>query len=97
MLFKKSILPLFSKQYSSSGFLSKWFTIASWPLPIIIKMSFIPEFTASSTLYCIAGLSTIGSIHFGIAFVAGNILVPNPAAGITAFFIFTLNFLQFMI
>ena len=30
------------------------------------------------------GLSTIGSISFGIAFVAGKKRVPNPAAGIIA-------------
>jgi hypothetical protein len=37
-----------------------------------------------------AGLSTMGSISFGCAFVAGNILVPRPAAGMTAFLIFIL-------
>jgi len=40
------------------------------------------------TTYWINGLSTSGSISFGIAFVAGNILVPNPATGITAFVTF---------
>ncbi|KIL31480.1 hypothetical protein B4145_3931 [Bacillus subtilis] len=30
------------------------------------------------------GLSTIGSISFGIAFVAGRKRVPKPAAGIMA-------------
>ena len=40
--------------------------------------------TASSTTYWIAGLSTTGSISFGIAFVAGRNRVPRPAAGITA-------------
>ena len=34
------------------------------------------------------GLSTIGSISFGVALVAGRNLVPNPAAGITALVIF---------
>jgi hypothetical protein len=34
-----------------------------------------------------AGLSTTGSISFGIAFVAGKNRVPSPAAGITAFVI----------
>ncbi len=33
------------------------------------------------------GLSTTGSISFGIAFVAGRKRVPNPAAGNTAFLI----------
>jgi hypothetical protein len=35
------------------------------------------------------GLSTIGSISFGCAFVAGKNLVPSPAAGIIAFLTFT--------
>ena len=39
-------------------------------------------------MYCIAGLSTIGSISFGIDFEAGKTLVPSPAAGIIAFLIF---------
>ena len=43
-----------------------------------------PAATASSTTYWIAGLSTTGSISFGIAFVAGRNRVPRPAAGITA-------------
>jgi hypothetical protein len=34
-----------------------------------------------------AGLSTTGSISFGMAFVAGKNRVPSPAAGITAFVI----------
>jgi hypothetical protein len=34
-----------------------------------------------------AGLSTTGSISFGIAFVAGRNRVPSPAAGMTAFVI----------
>ena len=37
-------------------------------------------------MYCNVGLSTIGSISFGCAFVAGKNLVPRPAAGIIAFF-----------
>src|ERR1700683_5447905 len=32
-----------------------------------------------------SGLSTMGSISFGIAFVAGRNLVPKPATGSTAF------------
>jgi len=36
-------------------------------------------------MYWIIGLSTIGSISLGIAFVAGNICIPKPATGITAF------------
>jgi hypothetical protein len=34
------------------------------------------------------GLSTMGNISFGIAFVCGRKRVPKPAAGITAFVIF---------
>jgi hypothetical protein len=34
-----------------------------------------------------AGVSTTGNISLGIALVAGRNLVPNPAAGITAFVI----------
>jgi hypothetical protein len=51
----------------------------------MIRRLWIPEAAASSTMYWIAGLSTRGSISFGWAFVAGRNLVPNPAAGITAF------------
>jgi hypothetical protein len=43
---------------------------------------------ASSTMYWMVGLSTIGSISFGIALVAGKNLVPSPAAGMIAFLIF---------
>ena len=44
----------------------------------------MPAARASSTTYWIAGLSTIGSISFGCAFVAGSNRVPSPAAGMTA-------------
>ena len=43
-----------------------------------------PAATASSTTYWIAGLSTTGSISFGVALVAGRNRVPSPAAGMTA-------------
>src|SRR5215510_5613263 len=43
-----------------------------------------PEATASSTTYWMVGLSTIGSISLGWAFVAGRKRVPRPAAGNTA-------------
>lgn len=39
-------------------------------------------------MYWMVGLSTIGNISFGIAFVAGRKRVPRPAAGIIAFFTF---------
>src|SRR6266403_2953730 len=48
----------------------------------------IPLAAASSTAYWISGLPATGSISLGTAFVAGSILVPKPAAGITAFTIF---------
>src|SRR5690625_3285636 len=48
----------------------------------------MPDATASSTMYWMVGLSTIGNISFGWAFVAGKKRVPNPAAGIIAFLIF---------
>jgi hypothetical protein len=47
---------------------------------------------ASSTRYCITGLSIIGNISFGNAFDAGRNLVPNQAAGITHFFIVPIIF-----
>jgi len=46
-------------------------------LPEIIIISSIPDFMASSTIYWIVGLSTIGSISLGCAFVAGRNLVPD--------------------
>ena len=44
----------------------------------------MPAAAASSTAYWINGLSTIGSISFGIALVAGRKRVPRPATGNTA-------------
>ena len=44
----------------------------------------MPAFTASSTMYWMAGLSTMGSISLGIALVAGSTRVPSPAAGMIA-------------
>jgi hypothetical protein len=54
----------------------------------MIKMSSMPEASAYSMMYWIVGLSTIGSISLGHAFVAGKKRVPKPAAGITALVIF---------
>src|ERR1700730_3504026 len=48
------------------------------------RMSVMPERTASSTTYWIAGLSTRGGISLGWALVAGRNRVPRPAAGMTA-------------
>jgi hypothetical protein len=39
-------------------------------------------------MYWMTGLSTMGSISFGIVFVAGSMRVPSPAAGMTAFLTF---------
>ena len=47
-----------------------------------------PILLASSTAYWISGLSTTGNISFGVDLVAGKNLVPKPATGKTAFFIF---------
>src|SRR3954451_18784945 len=69
---------------SNVGTRSKWSSSARLLRPVIIRMSLRPTFTASSTTYWIAGLSTTGSISLGIAFVAGRNLVPRPAAGMTA-------------
>src|SRR5690606_23011561 len=44
----------------------------------------MPDATASSTAYWMIGLSTSGSISFGIVLVAGRKRVPRPAAGNTA-------------
>ena len=51
-------------------------------------ISFIPDSTSSSMIYCSDGLSTITNISLGCALVAGNTLVPSPAAGMTAFVTF---------
>src|SRR2546430_2202473 len=50
-----------------------------------MRISRIPLATASSTTNWIAGLSTIGIISFGMAFVYGRKREPKPAAGMTAF------------
>src|SRR5678815_3034041 len=43
-----------------------------------------PAASASSAAYWISGLSTMGSISFGLALVAGKNRVPRPATGKTA-------------
>lgn len=65
--------------------------------PVMIKMSSIPEASASSMMYWIVGLSTIGSISLGQAFVAGKKRVPKPAAGITALVIFPILTAPFLL
>jgi hypothetical protein len=56
-----------------------------------------PAEIASSTRYCITGLSIIGNISFGRALLAGRNLVPNQAAGMTHFFIFCILYLSLVI
>ena len=83
-----SFSPFSSRKFSSSTDLSKWSSIVLLFRPVMIMMSSMPDAAASSTTNWIVGLSMIGSISFGCAFVAGRKRVPNPAAGITAFVIF---------
>src|SRR5215218_6965022 len=66
-----------------------WSSRVRFPRPVTMRMSRIPEATASSTTYWIVGLSTMGSISLGWALVAGRNRVPSPAAGMTAFATFT--------
>src|SRR5688500_214830 len=53
--------------------------------PVTKIISVIPAAAASSTAYWISGLSTIGSISFGLALVTGRNRLPKPATGNTAF------------
>ena len=53
--------------------------------PVTKINSSIPAAHASSTAYWISGLSIIGSISFGIDFVAGRKRVPRPPTGKIAF------------
>src|SRR3954466_1085196 len=47
-------------------------------------MSVMPAAAASSTAYWMRGLSTTGSISFGLALVTGRNRLPRPATGNTA-------------
>src|SRR5260370_2661027 len=58
--------------------------MARLPRPVMKMRSVMPAATASSTAYWMSGLSTIGSISLGEAFVAGRKRVPSPATGKTA-------------
>src|SRR5215470_13091618 len=58
--------------------------IAVLPRPVTKMNCSMPAACASSTAYWISGLSTTGSISFGIALVAGRKRVPRPATGNTA-------------
>ena len=50
-----------------------------------------PAASASSAAYWISGLSTTGSISFGLALVAGRKRVPRPATGNTAVLILAIR------
>src|SRR5471030_2592590 len=76
--------PRASSSASISYDLSKWSSIARLPRPVTKIISVMPAAAASSTAYWISGLSTIGSISFGLAFVAGRKRLPSPATGNTA-------------
>src|SRR5438309_10749432 len=52
--------------------------------PVMNTRRRAPAASASSTAYWISGLSTTGSISFGLALVAGRKRVPRPATGNTA-------------
>src|SRR3984957_16252457 len=52
--------------------------------PVTNTRRVAPAASASSTAYWISGLSTTGSISFGLALVAGRKRVPRPATGNTA-------------
>src|SRR5947199_4234015 len=56
--------------------------------PVTKIISVMPAAAASSTAYWISGLSTIGSISFGLALVTGRKRLPSPATGNTALVIF---------
>src|ERR1700735_68732 len=88
VIFSRSARPFARSAASSSGERSKWSSIVVLPRPVTMMTSVQPAATASSTAYWIRGLSTSGSISFGVALVAGRKRVPKPAAGITALRIF---------
>src|SRR5215469_5212206 len=52
--------------------------------PVMNTRRCAPAASASSTAYWMSGLSTTGSISFGLALVAGRKRVPRPATGNTA-------------
>ncbi len=76
-----------SRSRSSSGTRSKWSSMARLLRPVTKISSLMPDAIASSTAYWMRGRSTMGSISFGMALVAGRKRVPSPATGNTAFLI----------
>ncbi len=79
-----SASPRSARVSSSSTASSKWSSMARLVRPVTTSRSVRPAAAASSTTYWMAGLSTTGSISFGVALVAGRNRVPSPAAGMTA-------------
>src|SRR5205823_14374280 len=73
-----------------------WSSFARLLRPVMKIMSVIPAAAASSTAYWISGLSTTGSISFGLAFVTGRKRVPSPATGNTALVIVFMSFLGWL-
>src|SRR6202022_1201918 len=59
--------------------------MAPLPRPFTSTPSSAPARSASSPMSWMVGTSTMGSISFGTALVAGRKRVPSPAAGITTF------------
>src|SRR5690606_36302746 len=80
----RSSLPEPASAFSSSGSESKWSSMARLEAPVTNTSLRAPATIASSTAYWISGLSTIGSISLGLAFVAGRKRVPRAATGKTA-------------
>src|SRR6187551_796346 len=66
--------------------------MARFDAPVMNTSLVAPADRASSTAYWISGLSTTGSISFGLAFVAGRNRLPRPATGNTALVIFFIGF-----
>src|SRR5580692_8556345 len=58
--------------------------MARFEAPVMNTSLRAPASSASCTAYWISGLSTTGSISFGLALVAGRKRVPRPATGNTA-------------
>ena len=81
---RSAVLPVRSRLASSSAAMSKWSTIESLPRAQMRITSRTPAATASSTMYWMVGVSTMGSSSLGTALVAGRKRVPRPAAGMTA-------------
>jgi hypothetical protein len=66
-------------------------SIARLELPVMNTSVSAPAARASSTAYWMSGLSTTGSISFGLALVTGRNRVPRPATGnTTAFTLFVI-------